>query len=92
MRYTLEVHDNLSVEIKPYDVGLIFQRGYEMGQSADTKDIILAKLGEYQKALTTLCGMGEVDRKALMGYSTIEAIISDFDPEYVVEKVRENDG
>lgn len=90
MRYTLEVHDNLTVEIRPYDVGLIFQRGYEMGQSADTKDYIHQKLEEYQKALITLCGMGEVDRKQLAGYATIEAIISDYTPESIIEKVKED--
>ena len=72
MKYELEIKETGEANIHPYDTSEAFKRGYEMGEYCGNK--------EYQQALLKIMGLSEVDRKALTGYTTLEAVISDVEP------------
>ena len=89
MRYDLSIDDQTGeAEIKPYDVGEVFNRGYEMGEAYGKKNAGKIDVERYRRALNELVGMGDIDRKAVTGYTTIEAIIAGYDSEELLEVMR----
>lgn len=86
MRFDLRVDEQTGeAEIKRYDTGEAFQRGYEMGEAYGRKSANDTKVELYRRALNELAGMGDIDRKAVTGYISLEAIISRYDAEELLE-------
>ena len=76
MKYELSISENGEAHIQPYESTDIFKRGYEMGEFIGMRN--------YKEALMKVINLSEIDRKALVGYTTIEAVISGVDPQKLV--------
>ena len=93
MRYILNIDDRTGeATIHPYEAGEVFKRGYDMGEAQGRRSANGVEAAEvekavelYRKSLAELVGLGDVDRKMITGYMTIEAIISDISADALLE-------